>query len=73
MTKKLLEIESINKYLEKIEKGPITILGLSDVSKAVISEIIMEHKKGLVLLITYNELQAQKLHKNIRYLNKDVA
>ncbi len=71
MTKRLLEVESINKYLEKIQKGPITILGLSDMSKAYISEIIMENRKAPMLLVTYNELQAQKIHKNIKYLNKE--
>lgn len=72
ITEKLLEIESIKKYLESNNICPITILGLSDVSKSCISEVIREYKKRRVLVVTYNELQAQKLHKNIKALNKNV-
>ena len=71
ITEKLLEIESIKKYLEEKKIGPITILGLSDVSKSCISEVIQESEKRPMLIVTYNELQAQKLHKNIKQINKN--
>lgn len=71
ITKKLLEIESIKKYLAKYETSPITILGLSDIAKSCIAEVMHEETKRQVFLITYNELQAQKLHKNIKIIFKD--
>ncbi len=71
LTQMLCEMESIKKYIEKINIDPISILGLSDVTKACFAEIIKEERKRPLLLVTYNELQAQKLHKNIKALNKD--
>ena len=71
ITEKLFEIESVKDYLEKEKYGPITILGLSDVSKSCISEVIGEKSKRPMFLVTYNELQAQKLHKNIKAINKN--
>ena len=72
IAERLLDIKEIKEYLEKEKKGPITILGLSDVSKACIADLFSETKKRQVLLVTYNELQAQKLHKNIKSINKNV-
>ncbi len=69
--KKLLNIEEIKKYLE-MKKTPITILGLTDVSKACLAEGIYEETKRKLFLITYNELQAQKLYKNIKSMYQDV-
>lgn len=58
--------------LGKIEKtSPITILGLSDVSKACIIADLREKSKESILVITYNELQAQNLNKNLKKLNKN--
>ena len=71
LTEKILRFEGIKKCLQKEEISPITILGLSDVSKAVISGIIKENTKNQVLVVTYNELQAQKLHKNIKNICQD--
>lgn len=60
--------------LEKIEKiNPITILGLSDVSKACIISDLREKSKRTILIITYNELQAQNLNKSLKKLNKKTA
>lgn len=69
---KLLELESLKKYLEKDTDSHITIFGLSDISKSCIAEVAKEETKRPIFLVTYNELQAQKIHKNIKYLNKDV-
>lgn len=71
LIEKILKFEGIKKCLQKEEISPITILGLSDVSKAVISGIIKENTKNQVLVVTYNELQAQKLHKNIKNICQD--
>ncbi len=69
LIKQLLEVESLKNNLEKIKTSPITILGLSDVSKACIAGALQDKNARPLLLITYNELQAQKLHKNIKLLN----
>ena len=70
LTEKILRFEGIKKCLQKEEISPITILGLSDVSKAVIAGIIKENTKNQVLVVTYNELQAQKLHKILKVYAK---
>ena len=70
ITEKLLEIVNLSKYLEN--PGPISILGLSDVAKSCIPEVIYEKSKRPVFIVTYNELQAQRLHKNIKSINKNV-
>ena len=71
ITEILFEIESLKKYLEKNKISPIKILGLSDVSKACIAECIQEQTKKVMLIVTYNEIAAQKLYKNIKALNKN--
>ena len=69
LVKRLLNIESLKKIIEAENPSPITILGLSDVSKACLIDGICEEIKRKLLLVTYNELQAQKLYKNIKSLN----
>ena len=71
ITEKLLEIESLKKYFENNKFGPISILGLSDVAKSCIPEVIQEKSRRTVFIVTYNELQAQRLHKNIKSINKN--
>ncbi len=72
ITKQLLEVNSIKNYFEKIKKEidpSITILGLSDVSKAVFTSLVFEQKKQTILLVSYNELMTQKLYKNLKKIN----
>lgn len=66
---KLLNLESIKKCFQKEKISPITILGLSDISKSCIAGLIKEKTKKAVFVVTYNELQAQKLHKNVKSIN----
>lgn len=76
ITEKLLEIKTIQNYLQKVEENlnPITILGLfSDVSKACITNITNETEKRNILVITYNELQAQNLHRNLKNINSNTT
>lgn len=75
ITEKLLEIDAVKNYLEKLKEklSPITILGLSDVSKACIADITNEKEKRNILLITYNELGAQNLYKNLKSINPNVT
>ena len=71
ITEKIFEIGSLKEYFEKDKFGPISILGLSDVAKSCISEVIGEKSKRPVLIATYNELQAQRLFKNIKAISKN--
>ncbi len=71
LTEKLLQLESIKKCFKEGKISPITILGLSDVSKSCIIGITKEKTKFPILVVTYNELQAQKLHKNIKALSSN--
>ncbi len=73
ITKKLLENEAIKKYLEKLKISPITILGLSDVSKSYLPIIIETQRKKQICLITYNEIQAQRIYRDIKYINEKVV
>ena len=74
IAEKLFSIEAIKEFLEKLKKqdSPITILGLSDVSKACITTVMQEEAKRNILVITYNELQAQNLHRNLEYIHQNV-
>lgn len=75
ITEKLEGIEEIQTYLEKLNKkiSPITILGLTDVSKSCITALTVEKEKTNILLITYNELVAQNLHKHLKKITKNVT
>lgn len=75
ITQTILNLEKISNYLEKIKKriSPITILGLSDVSKASIISSTFKEEKRQILIVTYNELQAQNLHKNLKNLIQNVV
>lgn len=75
LTNTVLGLDEISECLKKIEEylSPVIILGLSDVSKAAICQSINEETKGLILLVTYNELQAQKLYKNLKEIAPNVT
>jgi transcription-repair coupling factor (superfamily II helicase) len=68
ITEKLLTSREVKEYVEKLKNkiSPITILGLSDISKACIIALTREKLKRPIVIITYNELQAQNLYKNIK-------
>lgn len=67
-------MESLNKILEKLnnKQSPITILGLSDVSKTCIIQYLRQERKETILLVTYNELRAQNLFNNLKKINQNV-
>ncbi|MCI8397517.1 MAG: DEAD/DEAH box helicase [Clostridia bacterium] len=75
ITEKLENIKEIQDYLENLKQkiNPITILGLSDVSKSCITALTEKKEKQNILLITYNELVAQNLHKNLKKIIKNVT
>ncbi len=71
IVEKVLNLGEITSYLEKIKEkqNPIAILGLTDVSKACIISATSETQKRPILLVTYNELMAQNLHRNLKSIN----
>ena len=74
ITDNITENKKIQEYIEKIKKkiSPITILGLSDVTKTCMTVLANENQKNVTLLITYNELQAQKLQKDLKKITKNI-
>ena len=67
----LTKSKKFNNILERIknkkEKSPILISGLTDVSEISFVAGINEYSKRPIMLITYNEVQAQKLLKDLKY------
>ncbi len=68
------ENDKVKECLEKIEEkaSPISLLGLTDVTKVCIASTINICNKKKILIVTYNELQAKKLYKDIKYFQKKV-
>ena len=58
-------------YIKTIEnkKSPIAISGLTDVGMTQMISATREFAKRPILVITYNEIQAQKILKDIKYFN----
>ncbi len=69
------ENEKAKEYIENIKNkiSPITILGLTDVSKTCIINLAKEATKRPVCIITYNEIQAKKLIEDLKYFNENVV
>lgn len=68
------ENDKVKKCLEDIENktSPISILGLTDVVKICLASTINMYSKQKLLIVTYNEMQAKKLYKDIKYFQKKV-
>ena len=71
------ELANNKKFAEIVENvkekiSPIAISGLSDVSKANVISAILESTKRKVCVVTYNEIQAKKLVKDLKYFFKQV-
>ena len=69
------ENDKVQEILESIKKqtGPISILGLTDVVKVCLMNTINICNSQKILIITYNELQAKKIYKDIKYFQRKVA
>ena len=71
----LTKSKKFNSMLERIknkkEKSPILISGLTDVSEMSFVAGINEYSKRPIMLITYNEVQAQKLLKDLKYFTEN--
>ena len=74
ITKELKELSKFQEYVEKIENktSPITISGLSDVGKIQFIYGTYESIKRPICIVTYNELQAKNIIKNLSYFTNEV-
>ena len=71
----LRDIEQTKAYQSFIKNDiyPVTLSGLVCVSKSAIISLINKQKEKKILLITYNELEAQRLIKDISYFTDNVV
>ena len=69
LLKEITEDKKFSSYINdiKIKNSPITLSGLSDVGKVGLICATKEKEKRPICIITSNELQAQKLQKDILY------
>lgn len=67
-------MKSLDEILNKLNSNisPISLLGLSDISKTCIITFLRQKSHKPILLVTYNELQAQNLYKNVKKINQNV-
>ena len=67
--KNLIDNEKFKDYLKNIKEkiSPINILGLTDVAKVQFLVATKAESSSPICLITYNEIQAKKLFKDISY------
>ena len=69
----LLQSEKINKITKGLEDTPVcTISGLVCVAKSQIVTILKSLEVKPVLFITYNELEAERLVKDLSYFNDEI-
>ena len=72
--KELDKSAKYNDFINNIEnkKSPITLSGLTGVAEAGIVSSVMERTKRPIMLITYNEIQAQNLVNDLKFFTDDV-
>ncbi|MDK2934748.1 MAG: hypothetical protein PWP27_2558 [Clostridiales bacterium] len=65
----LLELEEYNTLLSSIRAGigPINIIGTSDSQRAHLIYSICNHTQRPCVIVTYNDLQAKKLHEDLSF------
>ena len=73
----LKELEKSFKYNDflqqlKNKKSPVEISGLADVLNSEILASVLENLNRPLFVITYNEIQAQKLYQNIKFFTDKV-
>lgn len=71
------DLEQNQKFLELIEDiknntSPITISGLSDVGEAQFISAIKDETKKNICIMTYNELQAKRIARDLKYFYDNV-
>ena len=73
--KELEKSSKFNDFINNIEnkKSPIAISGLTGVAEASIIAKCLEETKRPILVITYNDIQAQTLVNDLKFFTEDVA
>ena len=73
--KELEKSQKFNDFLNNIERktSPIAISGLTGVAEASIISKCLETIKRPILIITYNEIQAQNIVNDIKFFTENVA
>ena len=73
--KVLPNFKKYNSYIEDVKKGvsPIMLSGLTDVSKIHFAYSTNFYAEKPICIITYNELQAKKIMKDIAYFTNNIA
>ena len=74
----LKELEKSSKYndfIKNIENktSPIAISGLTGVAETGLLASVLENTKRPILLITYNDIQAQSLVKDLKFFTENVT
>ncbi|MCI8362066.1 MAG: transcription-repair coupling factor [Clostridia bacterium] len=74
ITQELTKLSKFQEYVEKIEEkiSPITISGLSDVGKVQFIAGTYESTKKPICIVTYNEMQAKNIIKNLSFFESDI-
>ena len=69
LIKKLVDNKKFNDYVKDIKNkiSPISLSGLTDVGKAQLIVATLKEEKRPICIVTYNEMQASKLAKDLKY------
>ena len=74
LVKTLPNIKKFNEYIFDVKKqvNPIMLSGLTDMGKVHLSYATSFYTERPICIITYNELQAKKLIKDLSYFSKEI-
>ncbi len=75
LTKMLSNSEKFNSYIDDIKKtkSPSLLTGLTDVMKAYFAYATGEYVEKKICIITYNEIQARNIVKNLEFFTNQVV
>ena len=70
----LIQNEKFKDYIKDLKSNvtPISILGLVDVAKSPFVYATQEEINKPICIVTYNEIQAKNILKNLKYFYEDV-
>ena len=75
LIKELENLKKFKEYVSDINKkiSPIVLSGLSSVGKIQLLEATKEFADRNICIVTYNELQAKKIYKDLKYFSGNVV
>ena len=73
--KVLPNFKKFNSYIEDVKNGinPIMLSGLTDVAKIHFAYSTFFYAEKPICIVTYNELQAKQLIKDLQYFTDDIT